>query len=279
MSANVMEKLNESVNKLFEDLQNGHTEKYIEFIKLISKFHNYSINNMFLIYFQKPEAERVAGFATWKKLGFKVKKGSQAIKILARKESVYIMRGEEKVYYSRMTESEKKNKDQHQIQAYYDYVNVFDVSQVEGDKTKLTMFTPLGDSNKEIYQHLKKVTEESGIEVIETNNTKGAEGISMGGKILIKKSIDYNNKLLTLIHEVAHEMLDKGEESDRSETTSQIRELRAESVSYIVADFLGIKNPFTVDYIKCYGNSEKELKEHLEKILKTSNKIIDMLNK
>ena len=44
----------------------------------------------------------------------------------------------------------------------------------------------------------------------------------MGGTILIKSSIDYNNKLLTLLHEVAHEMLDKGEESDRSETTKEI---------------------------------------------------------
>lgn len=278
MDQNINERIELTINKLIGDIKKGHTEGFKEFIKLTSKFHKYSLNNMLLIYSQMPNAERVSGFVTWKNLGFKVKKGSKAIDIIARKEFTYILRGEEKIFYNKMTDEEKKNLKDHRILAKYDMVKVFDISQVEGDKEKIQFFKPLGNDNKEIYITLKNIIEKEGINVDETNNTKGAEGISMGGKILIKKDIDYNNKLLTLIHEFAHEMLDKGENSDRDNTNPQIRELRAETISYIVSDYMGIKNPFTVDYLLNYGNNEEDLKEHLEKIIETSNKIIKMIS-
>lgn len=278
MNKNIEKKINSAIDELIKGIKKGHTEEFIEFIKIASKFHKYSLNNMLLIYSQMPKAERVAGFVTWKKLGFKVKKGSKAIDIIARKEYVYILRGDEKIFYNKMTDEEKKNLKEHRILAKYDMVKVFDISQVEGDKEKLNFFKPLGNDSKDMYKILKNIVENEKIEVIETTETKGAEGISMGGKILIKQDIDYNNKLLTLIHEFAHEMLDKGENSDRDKTNSKIRELRAETISYIVADYIGVRNPFTVDYILSYGNNEEDLKNHLEKIMETSNKIIRMIS-
>ena len=57
----------------------------------------------------------------------------------------------------------------------------------------------------------------------------------------------------------------------------KIRELRAETISYIVANYFNIENPFTVDYIKSYGNEKEDIKENLEKILKGSNRIINIM--
>lgn len=48
-----------------------------------SAFHSYSINNQLLIAFQAPNATRVAGFHTWRKLGRQVRKGEKSIRILA----------------------------------------------------------------------------------------------------------------------------------------------------------------------------------------------------
>ena len=267
MDNNIGKRIDSAIDQLIGDIKKGHTEGFQEFIKLTSKFHKYSLNNMLLIYSQMPKAEKVAGFATWNKLGFKVKKGSKAIDIIARKEYKYILRGEEKIFYNKMTDEEKKNTKEHRILPKYDMVKVFDISQVEGDKEKIQFFKPLGNDNKEIYITLKNIVETEGIKVVETNETMGAEGISKGGLILIKKDIDYNNKLLTLIHEFAHEMLDKGENSDRDKTTSKTRELRAETISYIVSNYMEIQNPFTVDYLLSYGNDENDLKDHLEKII------------
>ncbi len=47
------------------------------------RFHRYSFSNALLICAQDPGATRVAGFATWKKLGRSVRKGERAIWILA----------------------------------------------------------------------------------------------------------------------------------------------------------------------------------------------------
>jgi len=45
--------------------------------------HHYSFNNQLLVLLQRPQAERVAGFHTWKSLGRNVKKGAKGIAILA----------------------------------------------------------------------------------------------------------------------------------------------------------------------------------------------------
>lgn len=270
-------KINEILEKLSNELSQGYSENYINFIKFMGNFHEYSLNNLILIFSQYPNASRVAGFKTWEKLGFKILKGSKAIKILAPREVIYIERNKEKIYYKNMTDKEKREIEKHRKEIYFNYANVFDLSQVKGDKEKLNYFKGLGNDNKKLYYDLKKKIENINIKVIETDKTLGAEGISKGGEILIKESMDYNNKFLTLIHEFAHEILDHGEESDRDKTTKKIRELRAETISYIVANYFNIENPFTVDYIKSYGNEKEDIKENLEKILKGSNRIINIM--
>lgn len=52
--------LTEGVEKLMS------SEEYQKFLEFNSHFHNYSFNNSLLIYIQKPDATRVAGFTKWK---------------------------------------------------------------------------------------------------------------------------------------------------------------------------------------------------------------------
>ena len=84
-------KINEILEKLSNELSQGYSENYINFIKFMGNFHEYSLNNLILIFSQYPNASRVAGFKTWEKLGFKILKGSKAIKILAPREVIYIL--------------------------------------------------------------------------------------------------------------------------------------------------------------------------------------------
>ena len=60
------------------------SDRYKEYLRVMSKFHNYSFNNTLLIAMQKPDASLVAGFQSWKN-NFKrnVVKGEKGIKILA----------------------------------------------------------------------------------------------------------------------------------------------------------------------------------------------------
>ena len=52
-------------------------------LRAVSRFHHYSFNNQLLVLLQRPQAQRVAGFHTWKSLGRNVKKGAKGIAILA----------------------------------------------------------------------------------------------------------------------------------------------------------------------------------------------------
>jgi hypothetical protein len=52
-------------------------------VRARSAFQCYSLNNQLLIVLQAPNATRVAGFHTWRKLGRQVRKGERSIRILA----------------------------------------------------------------------------------------------------------------------------------------------------------------------------------------------------
>ena len=53
-------------------------------LRAVSRFHHYSFNNQLLVLLQRPQAERVAGFHTWKSLGRNVKKGAKGLRSLLR---------------------------------------------------------------------------------------------------------------------------------------------------------------------------------------------------
>ena len=63
---------NEKISEVMQLLEDGvqavfTSEKYLEYLKFTSKFHNYSFNNTLLIMLQNPNASYVAGFNDWKK--------------------------------------------------------------------------------------------------------------------------------------------------------------------------------------------------------------------
>ena len=73
----ISKQLEEGVKQFFT------SETYMDYLKTMSKFHNYSFNNVLLIALQKPEASLVAGYTTWKNLNRYVLKGEKGIRILA----------------------------------------------------------------------------------------------------------------------------------------------------------------------------------------------------
>jgi len=55
-----------------------------DWLRAVSRFHHYSFNNQLLVLLQRPQAQRVAGFHTWKSLGRNVKKGAKGLQFLPR---------------------------------------------------------------------------------------------------------------------------------------------------------------------------------------------------
>ena len=78
------DKINESITALCAETDAAkQNETYRAWLRTLSRFYSYSFNNWLLIYTQRPDATRVAGFQTWKSLGRFVKKGEHGIRIFA----------------------------------------------------------------------------------------------------------------------------------------------------------------------------------------------------
>lgn len=258
-----IELVKDGFEKLESALTAGRSDELIRYLDTMSKFHNYSMRNMLLIWMQKPNATMVAGFRAWQKLGRTVKKGEKGIGIFApmpfRKDK------------NSKTEGKLKDSPEKVEMMGFRVVHVFDVSQTEGDEIpqpfKIT--GTVGDN----LQRLESVVDQAGVD-LEYEAIGFAEGTSSGGRIKIEESLSDVQKLATLAHELAHERLHHGER--RYETTSTIRETEAEAIAFIVCHALGIESTRqAADYIQLYNGDSETLRESLKLIQSTAAWMIE----
>ena len=125
MKANHARKVSkQAFNELVEAVETGKSQKLVEYLKAMGRFHNYSLGNAILIGFQKPRATRVAGFRTWQKLGRYVKKNEKGIAIMA-----------PIVWRKKVTNTaDKRNAQEHDEETAMAFKTayVFDISQTDG---------------------------------------------------------------------------------------------------------------------------------------------------
>lgn len=114
-----------------------------------------------------------------------------------------------------------------------------------------------------------------GIALRESAATRGAQGFSANGEIVLKAGLDSRNKFLTLTHEYAHELLHWDEEGQAQ--SAAVKECHAEAVSYIVAAHFGIHNPFSSDYLQQWDATPELLLMELATVTKAASHIIDKL--
>ena len=68
-----------AIDELSHALERGHSETLRKYLAAMARFRQYSWHNVAMIFSQRPDATRVAGFHTWKQLGRNVKKGAKEI--------------------------------------------------------------------------------------------------------------------------------------------------------------------------------------------------------
>ncbi len=79
------ERIKEIVDGIERNIQElFRSEKYFDYLRTMSRFHSYSVNNTILIHMQRPNATMpVAGFQKWKQYGRHVKRGEKGLTIIA----------------------------------------------------------------------------------------------------------------------------------------------------------------------------------------------------
>jgi hypothetical protein len=97
-------------------------------------------------------------------------------------------------------------------------------------------------------ERLFKFVEAQSIELTFSERIAPAKGLSHGGKITLLSGMLPAEELSMLTHEIAHEMLHRGER--RSLTTKQVRETEAEAVAFVVCQAIGLETGTTsADYV------------------------------
>ena len=89
-------------------------------------------------------------------------------------------------------------------------------------------------------ERLFKFVESQSVELSFSERIAPAKGLSYGGKITLLSGMQPAEEFSTLVHEIAHEMLHRGDR--RTLTTKQVRETEAEAVAFVVCQSVGLQN-------------------------------------
>ncbi len=259
----LFDKIVEGVNNI---ISSGEFERFLKFSK---NFHQYSFNNIVLIYSQMKEATQVAGFKKWQSMGRKLKKGVHGIQIIypIKRKYTKTIEGQD----SLLNDDKKEQEVEYMT---YRYTYVYDISQTVGKPLPLENRALNSDDKKEFYDFLKLF---SPYKIEEEDIFARAEGywIEEEQKIIIKKSLSMNDKASVLLHELTHAFYDDFDykkERDLSETF-------VESVAYIVADYFDLDTSHcSFEYIASWvGKDTKIILELGDKIQKCANSFIKKL--
>ena len=263
--------MKEKVRRITEQLEKGVAEvftsdNYIEYLNIMSKFHDYSFNNCLLIAMQCPTATLVAGYRAWqKKFKRQVRKGEKSIKILAPIPCKIKVENED---------GEGKEIQFNRFRA----VSVFDIAQTDGEDIPEFIYKLTGDVDG-YNEMVKKLISISAVpirfDVIE--GTANGYFSSADKEIVIRQDMSQVQTIKTMVHEIAHSILhdkDNGLEKDANRKT---KEVQAESVAYVVNQYLGLDtSDYSFGYVAGWssGKDTKELKASLQVIRDTAHDII-----
>jgi len=280
-------RLEQGITELFD------SERYKEYLRVMSKFHNYSFNNTLLIAMQKPDASLIAGFTAWKnQFQRNVKKGEKGIKIIApspfkiKQETEKIDPQTQKPVIGR--DGKPVTEEKEITIPAYKVVSVFDVSQTEGKELPdIAVDALTGDVEQysDFFAALEKTSPVPiGFEKIEG----GAHGYYHleDKRIALDEGMSELQTLKTAIHEIAHAKLhdidlNAPKDEQQPRVDRRTREVEAESVAYTVCQHYGLDtSDYSFGYVAGWSSGRElaELKSSLETIRSAAADIINSID-
>ena len=265
-----------------------NSERYQDYLKAMSKFHDYSLNNTLLIVMQKPDASLVAGFNKWRdEFERHVKRGEKGIKILA--PAPYKIKKElEKLDPDGkpiIGEDGKPVTEQKEITVpAFKVVSVFDVSQTDGKEIPDIAVDSLTGSVEQYEDFFKALEQTSPVPVGFERIESGAHGYYHNAekRIALNEGESELQTVKTLIHEIAHAKLhdidlNAPPEQQQERPSRRTREVEAESIAYTVCQHFGLDtSDYSFGYVAGWSSDKdiKELKASLENIRATASELI-----
>ncbi|MFS9028188.1 PBECR4 domain-containing protein [Streptococcus cristatus] len=263
------------------------SDQFKSFLDTMSKFHNYSLNNIHLLKMQNPNVTQVASFNKWK-TDFErtVKKGAKALKIwVPYQVKTKIPENQKELNFS----PSENEMDQKEITVTrFKLGNVFDVSQTEGKELPKAIHELTGSVKdyEDLYRAAKAVSMDNQVpisfEEIKRENTRGYYSPSENRIVISKKLKGEEHILKTIFHEMAHADLHKGSNAQYGDDQYRKQELQAESVAYVVASHFGFDtSSYSFGYLAIWAkdkNGFEDMVEQLQVVQKEAKSLIDRMD-
>jgi antirestriction protein ArdC len=248
-------------------------EDFKRYLQAAARFHTYSPYNVLLIRAQRPDATHVAGYKTWQSLGRQVKKGEQAIYILAPRPYVIA------------TEDEAGQEQIEREGIAFKPAAVFDIAQTTGiELPTVEAPTLTGDADQATYAALVAFATGQGL-TITTHDPKTAGDDSRSSyngyynplrNLIFVKQGAPAQMLKTLVHELAHHLDPELRHAPRAEC-----ETVAEATAFVVAAHQGIDTgTYSFPYVAVWASRQDQpaiLKQVMGRVQGIAHQLLDHL--
>ena len=286
--------IEDSIQELFQ------SERYLDYLRTMSRFHTYSLNNTILIHMQMPNATHVAGYNKWKnQFGRHVKQGEKGLTIIAPtpfKRKIEEMKLDPDTKAPVLDGDGNVVMEEREVEIpLFKPVKVFDVSQTEGAPLPSLVSNLTGDV-QQYEAFMEALRRASPVPVQFKPLREGLDGFlnPQDQTITIREGMSQVQTVCAAVHEITHAMLHNRERDQAAAAAGNTdqelpkpkdkntREVEAESVSYTVCQYYGIETSAnSLGYIATWSRDRSlpELKASLETITKTANVLITSIDR
>ena len=206
-----LKEITESIETGIKDL--FQSDKYQQYLRTMSRFHKYSVNNTMLIYMQRPDATLVAGFNKWKdQFERNVMKGEKGIKIIAPTPFKKKIEQEKLDPDTKLPVLDAEGKviiEEKTVQIpMYKVVSVFDVSQTDG-KPLPTLATDLAGNVQNYDVFMEALKRSAPVPIAFEAMQPDMDGYFSGDdqRIAIREGMSEVQTVCATVHEIAHSKL------------------------------------------------------------------------
>ena len=232
--------ITDSIERGIQDL--FQSDKYAEYLRTMSRFHKYSVNNTMLIYMQKPDATLVAGFNKWRdQFERNVMKGEKGIKIIAPtpfKKKIEQEKRDPDTNLPMLDADGKVITEEKEIKIpMFKPVTVFDVSQTDGKPLPQLASDLSGNvQNYEVFMEALRRSAPVPIKIIPIRD--GSDGyFSLDNqKIAIREGMSEVQTVSAVVHEIAHSKLHNQKKIEEPKEATKYQEVEIFDVPALFSD-------------------------------------------
>jgi antirestriction protein ArdC len=249
-----------------------HGEDWQRFLDTARRFRAYSLNNLLLIYTQRPDATRVAGYRTWQSLGRQVRRGEQGIAILA------------PCTYRPTGDNDEQTDTPTRLLRGFKVVHVFDIDQTDGDPLPAPPVHLLdGDDSGQVTDRLAAAIEAHGFTFTRGPMPAGhqdANGVTdyTTRAVTVRDDLAAAQQAKTTAHELAHVLLHDPATGTRPDRN--VCEIEAESVAYLVCGSHGLASgDYSFGYVATWAAGDPAaVRATAERVIACAARILDALD-